>query len=84
MGTLYLLKSRYLTVFLMIGQIQLKKESNTMLAINKLLAKISLIIALILIALWVFTPLWHSAAFVVCDVVGLYNAIAPIESRRYL
>ena len=34
-----------------------------MLAINKLLAKISLTIALVLIALWVFTPLWHSAAF---------------------
>ncbi|HAU05963.1 hypothetical protein MKZ42_15025 [Pseudoalteromonas shioyasakiensis] len=34
-----------------------------MLAINKLLAKISLTIALVLIVLWVFTPLWHSAAF---------------------
>ena len=34
-----------------------------MLAINKLLAKISLTIALVLIALWVFTSLWHSAAF---------------------
>ena len=34
-----------------------------MLAINNLLAKISLTIALVLIALWVFTPLWHSAAF---------------------
>ncbi|MCQ8882185.1 hypothetical protein NQS96_10405 [Pseudoalteromonas shioyasakiensis] len=34
-----------------------------MLAINKLLAKISLTIALVLIALWVFTPLWYSAAF---------------------
>ena len=34
-----------------------------MLVINKLLAKISLTIALVLIALWVFTPLWHSAAF---------------------
>ncbi|TMP46538.1 MULTISPECIES: hypothetical protein [unclassified Pseudoalteromonas] len=34
-----------------------------MLSINKLLAKISLTIALVLIALWVFTPLWHSAAF---------------------
>lgn len=34
-----------------------------MLAINKLLAKISLTIALVLIALWVFTPFWHSAAF---------------------
>ena len=34
-----------------------------MLAINKLLAKISLTIALQLIALWVFTSLWHSAAF---------------------
>lgn len=34
-----------------------------MLAINKLLAKISLTIALVLSALWVFTPLWHSAAF---------------------
>lgn len=34
-----------------------------MLAINKLLAKISLTIALLLIALWVFTSLWHSAAF---------------------
>lgn len=34
-----------------------------MLAINKLLAKISLTIALVLIVLWVFTPLWQSAAF---------------------
>ena len=34
-----------------------------MLVINKLLAKISFTIALVLIALWVFTPLWHSAAF---------------------
>lgn len=34
-----------------------------MLVINKLLAKISFAIALVLIALWVFTPLWHSAAF---------------------
>ena len=34
-----------------------------MLVINKLLAKISLTIALVLIVLWVFTPLWHSAAF---------------------
>ena len=34
-----------------------------MLAINKLLAKISLTIVLVLIVLWVFTPLWHSAAF---------------------
>ena len=34
-----------------------------MLAINKLLAKISLTIAPVLIVLWVFTPLWHSAAF---------------------
>ncbi|RZF84359.1 hypothetical protein CWC26_10420 [Pseudoalteromonas sp. S4488] len=34
-----------------------------MLAINKLLAKISLTIALVLIVLWVFTPLWHSATF---------------------
>ncbi|MCO6354481.1 hypothetical protein GBO14_06895 [Pseudoalteromonas shioyasakiensis] len=34
-----------------------------MLAINKLLAKISLTIALVFIALWVFTALWHSAAF---------------------
>ena len=33
------------------------------MAINKLLAKISLTIALVLIVLWVFTPLWHSAAF---------------------
>ena len=34
-----------------------------MLAIHKLLAKISLTIALVLIVLWVFTPLWQSAAF---------------------
>ena len=34
-----------------------------MLVINKLLAKISLTIALVLIVLWVFTPLWYSAAF---------------------
>ncbi|RZD23229.1 hypothetical protein [Pseudoalteromonas sp. MEBiC 03485] len=34
-----------------------------MLVINKLLAKISFTIAFVLIALWVFTPLWHSAAF---------------------
>ena len=34
-----------------------------MLVINKLLAKISLTIVLVLIVLWVFTPLWHSAAF---------------------
>ena len=34
-----------------------------MLAINKLLAKISFTIAFVLIAIWVFTPLWHSAAF---------------------
>lgn len=34
-----------------------------MLAINKLLAIISFTIAFVLIAIWVFTPLWHSAAF---------------------
>ena len=34
-----------------------------MLAINKLLAKISFTIAFVLIAIWVFPPLWHSAAF---------------------
>ena len=34
-----------------------------MLAINQLLAKISALIAVVLIALWFFTPLWHSVAF---------------------
>ena len=51
-----------------------------MLRVNKLLAKVSVAIALVLLLLWLVTPLWHSAVF---SLFVIFWCFETVYSRRF-